>query len=252
MKKILAAIGTLLIVLVVGSLIMSLYLVFLCLGKIGISNPKDAPRLRPGMVPYANHSDGFNCMYEIILLPALFFCQAIMHPIKLAPWFAPDKRNFTDKWYWSWLRLMATPIVRGDKVRNGANGLHEARAMMEAVAKMKRVLMYFLEPGRTCTGKSFLFSKDGQRQIRVPTGFLALLAQEIPGTVFVPVWFETGKTKLYPGKPLFSVPDFSNKITVTFGKPIKLSADLKEKTSAEVMKIFTEGLLETAACESGS
>ena len=244
MKKVIERIMTLVIVYGAGSLIFTFFLALKCAGKVKITDPKRIPQLKPRMIIVSNHPDAFDCMYEIILIPAIFVCQGFLHPLKLAPWFTPDKRNFTDKWYWSWLRFMATPIVRENRTEH--DGIHEAIEVRGVMQRQHRVMMYFIEPGRTCTGKKFLLSKRRGKRIRKPANFIGALVSKIPDISVVTAWVETGKTLLQPGKRLFSWPNLRDAITIRFGEPIKFSDKTGNDAAARLTKKIVENLLDLA------
>ena len=215
---------------VFGLPIRGLFLLLVILGIVKITNLKDLPKLKPGMVFVFNHADTFDCMAEIFFGVALFLPQILRHPLKFAPLFAPDKGNFTDKWWWSWLKLFAVPITRGNGTANGAKEAHE---MLDAV-KHGRIMFYFIEPGRTCTGKEFIYSPSGRRKIRKPTQLVgsALL---IDGISVVAIWIDNGDVPVQPGKPLFSSPNLKRgPATITIGQQIKRSKDWKRREEATI------------------
>jgi len=159
MRKILDTLLILFCVYVVGPIIWIIFLILKWTANIKIINPENFPKLRPGMIIVSNHPDLLNCMYEIFLLPAIFFPQIALHPIKLMPWFTLDGRNFTDKWYWVWLKPRAISVQR-DKT---GGGVRAARKMLSVLGELTGVLIHFPEAGRTCTGKKFLLSRSGKK-----------------------------------------------------------------------------------------
>jgi hypothetical protein len=227
----------------VGSIIFVIFLMLKCAGKIKISNPRAVPRVKPRMIIVSNHPDALNCMYEIILVPALFILQGFSHPVKFAPRIPADKRNFTDKWYWAWFKPFAIPIVRGKK----NNAFHEARVeldeMFGAMAE-RGIIISFIEPGRTCTGKEFLYSESGRNCIRVIPDTVGLLASRIEGVSVGLVWVGNGKMVPQPGKKLFSWPNLMQLITVGFSE---ISAELfVGKDSTECTRLVVTELLRLA------
>jgi len=241
-KKIFETLLILFAVYVVGSIIWVVLLALKGLNKVRIVSPENLPKLEPGMIIVSNHPDLLNCMYEIFLLPAIFFPQIALHPIKLMPWFTPDKHNFTDKWYWAWLKPRAISVQRD----NASKGASEARKMLGVLKEQFGVLVHFIEPGRTCTGKSFLFSKNKNKKIRTPKSSVGWLALKTESSVWS-VWLENGEAPLQPDKKLFSWPSFSRgSIIVKYGKIMEASAEIGAMSPRELTGVIAENLLELA------
>lgn len=216
-------------------------LVFRCLALLNV--PWNVPKLKPGMIIISNHPDLFDCMYEIFLLGAIFFPQIVRHPIKLAPVFTPDRKNFTAKWWWAWLRPFAIAIQR-----NGpdAERFHEAKLILGAVKDRSRTMLLFPEPGRTCTGKEFHYSETRRRvRIMSEAAGLAVKRTHVP---FAVVWMEQEiPAPNFPGKPLFSFPNFRRgAIRVRLGKTVHLNGQLDTMNRHEVSALIERNLLETA------
>lgn len=206
-KRFFNALAIVLVIYTIGTAILITFLLLRSFGKIKITNPRNLPRLKPKMIIVANHPDTFDCMYEIFLVPALFLPQMFRHPLRFAPLLAPDARNFTNKLCWIWLRPFATPIVRGS---NKKTGVKEAKEMLKAV-KSGRIMMLFIEPGRTCTygGRDFLYSESGRHWVRPPADLVGSAILSNPDTSVVTIWINNGNVPIHPGKRLFSLPNFS-------------------------------------------
>lgn len=243
-KKFLNALAIVLVIYTIGTVIFIIFLLLRCAGKIKITNPRDLPRLKPKMIIVANHPDTFDCMYEIFLVPALFWPQMAKHPLRFAPLVAPDARNFTNKPWWIWLRPFATPITRGKKK---ANGVKEAKEMLTAV-KSGRIMMFFLEPGRTCTyaGKDFLLSESGRNKLRPVVDLVGSAILSIPDVSVITLWISNGDVPVHPGKQLFSWPNFSRGPgIVSIGKAIN-HGSLNSCNRHEATIIVAKYLLATA------
>lgn len=241
MKKIFANAVILLLVYTVGPVVWIMFSVFKWLGKIKIINPDNLPKLRPGMLIVSNHPDLLDCMYEVFLIPAIFSPQIFLHPLRLAPWFTPDRRNFTDKWWWAWLRPMAISVDRDKK-----GGISEARKMLNVANGHNRVTMLLPEGGRTCTGKVFQFSESGRKKIRPLKCSVGWLALKTRAPVFT-MWLENGQVPDQPGKKLFSWPTFKRgPIIVKFGKIMELNRGLTTMSPPELTNIIAMDLLELA------
>jgi 1-acyl-sn-glycerol-3-phosphate acyltransferase len=216
LSKVLSYAGIFFMVYVVGLASFVVFLLLKWTGKIRIVNPEKLPKLRPKMIVISNHPDLFDCMYEVFLMPMLFFPAAFLHPIQFAPYFTPDMHNFTDRWYWAWLKPRAIPIKRGNSGRISAN--------KQAIREMKRVLggftgwlIHFLEGGRTRNGEDFLTSEGGKR-IRRPSASVGLLVELVDARV-LPIWLEQGQEdNKKPTTTLFSPPRFgSGPVVVKIG-----------------------------------
>ena len=235
MKKFFTNLAIIIAVYTIGLGVRIVFLVFKQVGRIKIVNPGNFPELKPGMLIVSNHPDLFDCMYEVFLIPALFFPQFYLHPLKLAPWFTLDERNFGN-WYWAWLKPRAIPIRRCVE----AGGVREVRKMFDVLHN--GVIIHFPEGGRTCTGKNFQLSNGGKkiRTLKSSVGWLALKTQ----ATVVTIWVENGEVMHQPGKKLFSWPNFKRgQIVVKFGQPIELNERLMAMSSFELTNVITESLL---------
>ncbi len=241
MKNFLKSILVMTLVYGVGSLIYGVFRLGRKSGKVKVVNFQAIPKLKPGTLIIYNHPDLLDCMYEVILVPALFFPQAIWDPIKLTPWFTLDKRNFTDKWYFWLLKIRSIPVQRDRK--NG--GVKAAKEMLE-VLENNGTIAHPMEPGRTCTGTEFVYSKSGKHKIRKPANSVGWLALKKNAEIVL-VWTENGDPPIYIGKPLFQLPNFERgDVVVKISEPIKLNDELIKKTPEEVTNFIAQKLLELA------
>jgi len=162
-----------------------------------------------------------------------------MHPLTLAPWFTPDRRNFTDRWWWFWLKPMAISVDRDKK------NIGETRKMFDAANERNRVMMLFPEGGRTCTGKVFQFSRSGKKKIRLLKHSVGWLVLKTQAPVFT-MWLENGQVPDQPGKKLFSWPNFKRgPIVIKLGIIIEFYEGIREDSS-EITSIVAKNLLELA------
>lgn len=239
MKKIVVGALTILVMFTVGAVVFTMLLAFMCAGLVVIENPRAIFRLRPRMIVLSNHPDAFDFMYEVILVPALFFLQAILHPLKLAPKIPLDGKNFTEKWCFWWLRLLAIPTVRG-RVKKTA--VQEEEEMLVAMRENK-VMIYF-GSGRDCTGTKRCFSKSGKNYIREPTHGIGRVLANVPDVCVGLIYVNAGDVPIQPVKPLFSWPRFL-RIHVRFG-PILNSNQFAGQNPHRITKAITGKQLELA------
>lgn len=235
----------LVLIVVMYTIMPALWAIFMFLGlirKIKIVNPENLPKSWSKSLPMiivTNHPDLFEHMYEVFLLPALLFPQSFLHPFMLAPWLMPDKHNFTDKWYWRWLKVRAIPVQR-DKPNCGRN---EAKGIYKAFSSNSIAILF--SPGRDRNGTEFIVSPSGKRKMRKPTELVAWLAQK-SGASILPIWTETRSTLSQPKKQLFSWPQYKGTVKVKVGKPIHLSNEMKAMDKSQLNQLIFSKLLETA------
>lgn len=232
MKKISNIIGVLLIVYVVGMLCFILYSAGRIKGRIKVIGK--IPRLRARLIVIYNHPDLGNCLGEVFLAAMPFYPQIFWHPFKLSPYFTPDQSNFTDKWYWFWLRPRAIAIKRGEK-NNGIKGLRE---MIRVLEEFNGCIMHFFEGGRTRNGETFIVSEKGER-VRTPSDSVGWMVNTIEAWV-LPVWMSNGKAPQQSSKKLFSRPCFNPEpIVVRIGrvvKPRKFTGMNKHDVTMDIVK----------------
>ncbi len=241
MKKFFSNVLVVIVAYTIGTAIGIIFLVLKWIGRIKIVNPENFPKPGSKLIIVCNHPDLFECMYEVFLVPAFFFPHHFLHPLKCTPWFMPDKRNFTTKWYWWWLLPRAIPIIRGDKKNNGAR---EVRKMLHVLA-MAATIIPFPEGGRTRNGDNFLYSASGKKRIRPlknSVGWLAAKTQATVQTIFMEdtSWFKP------PTKKLFSRIRWKRRITIKFGKPMQFSDSLRAMSPLQLTEVITSNLLKLA------
>ena len=244
MRKILNIIPLLFLVYVVGFCAYVSFLVLRAFGKIKIVNLENWPRLEPGMLILSNHPDLLNCMLELLLVPALIFTQFFWHPSKLgfAPYFTPDKANFTNNWWFWWMRSRAISIQRGED----SSGFREAKKIVTVLKD--GILMYQPECGRTCTGSKWIKSAMG-REIRVFKKSLGNIVRHAECPIAM-IWLENGGDKPHQQKKrLFSWPTWrdlrKNPIIIKFGIPIS-AGHFQGKDSEYITESITRKFVKTA------
>lgn len=239
MRKVLSNIAVIIVAYTIGFWAVLIYIFLRCMGRVRISCVGKMPRLRKEMIIISNHPDLLDCMYEIFLVPSLFFRQWLLNPVRFVPWFTPDGRNFTDKWYWAWLRPRAISINRAARAR----ATSEVRKMLRVLTGFKGVIVHFAEGGRTCTYKGKPRQSIRGKEIRPLKPFVGWLWQKTEACLLL-VWVENGDVPQKPGKQLFSWPNFKRgSIVVRVGRPIAFSERLRLKTAAELTEIISRNLL---------
>lgn len=226
-----------------GAIFWPLAIVFrFVIRKVWVLNPEDIPKLEPGMLILYNHPDLFECMYEIFLVPCLLAHQVFLHPLKLAPWFTLDGHNFTDKWYWVWLRCRAINICRG--VGAVEKRAAKAREMLSILKNLVGLIFHSPEGGRTCTRKFTVPSKSRGMLIGKLVSSTGWLASKTRAKILL-IWLENGPIKMQPGKKLFSWPNLEGKVIVKFGV-VELSEELRAQEPADITAFIQERFLELA------
>lgn len=225
----------------VGLAVYSIFWILKSAGKIRIINQENLPRLRPRMAILPNHPDLLSSMAELFVVFALLYPQMFWHPIKFAPWFTPDKRNFGG-WLWHFVSPRAI-FVRRDK---GNGRVKEARGMLDALNNYNGVLMHYAEEGRTGTGTDFQKSKNRgmlMRPLKKTIGWLILKTRACA----LPIWLENGEIAPQRNKKLFSWPRFfKNKpIIVKIGKLISFES-MEAMTASEISEVIQANLLRLA------
>ena len=183
------------------------------------------PRKQKGVLVVSNHPS----LLEVVLVPALFFRDYILHPFAFSPWNVSDRKNYYDRWYWAWAKIRLIPIDREDN-----------RKTFRALRKIKEILnlgglaVLFPEAGRTFKGEEFFYSKNGRkiRKLKAGVGWLFLKTNAL----YVPIWID-GAEKVLPNKRdklYHCLPNFFNCVTVRIGEPIHLEGKSKEEITQEV------------------
>jgi len=251
MKKFLSNAIVVIVAYTIGTALGIMFLIRKRMGWIRVINPENFPKVNSEsrLVIVSNHSDLCDYMIEVFLVPALLFPQHFLHPLRCTPWFTPDKRNFTDKWYWAWLRPRAIPIMRRKKNDNGDgeannNGAGEVRKMLQIIAETA-VIVLFPEGGRTRNGSTFFYNPSGTRRIRPLNKSTGWLVAKTKATVLT-VWTEDVSWFKPPTKKLFSHLRWRRKITVKIGKPMQFSDNMGDMGSSKLTEVIQSNLLKLA------
>ncbi len=184
------------------------------------------PKRQKKVLVVSNHPS----LLEVVLVPALFSRDYIVHPFDFSPWNVPDKKNYFDNWYWwAWAKVRLVPIDR----TNNREAFKALRRVKE-ILNLGGIVILYPEGGRTFKGKSFFYSEKGERirQLKAGVGWLVLKTNPL----IIPVWID-GAEKVLPNKPdklYYCLPNFSNCITVRIGKPINIQGNDKEEITQEI------------------
>lgn len=245
MRKLL---GNIQVIFSMYTFVLFLRLTFLFLKQIGgIRIEGSLPKPRAGMIVVANHPDVWDCMAEVFMVSVLFapLKEILLHPLKAAPWVAPDQRNFMSHRLWKlFIGPRAIPIQRG----NGSGGLKELRQMKRILAGCNGPIVVHPEAGRTCTAPAdkLLRSKKGHK-LRPLKSSVAWLARRVPGSSILPIWVDNGDVPQQPGKPLFSWPNLKRgPMVIKIGQLMVLDEELRVKDPRALTEIITANLLELA------
>lgn len=238
MKKILSNLGILFMIYVVGLIFFIIYLFGRLERKIMIVGK--VPKLRSKMMIIYNHPDIGNCMFEVFLAAMPFFREIMWHPFRFGPHFTPDQKNFTDKWYWVWLKPKAISINR--KKQNGQ--IKELREMINVLKNFKGCIIHFFEGGRTRNGKIFMTSKKGER-IRVPADSVGWMVDKIKARV-LPTWISNGAAPKKPTAKLFSWPRFNREPIVIKMGTVIIPWESVKMDSHEITQKIAKSLLDLA------
>ncbi len=253
MSKLKEKIAVLLVVCPVGAFLAGIFLLFRSLKWIKVwrwekfpTHQKNPDLYKNGLIVVANHPHLLGCMFEV-WLPVLFYRDYLRHPFRLRPFSVPDKGNFPDKWYWSWIKPVAVPINRkGDS----SEKRHEIERLIE-ILKSGGICVIFAEAGRTFKGTKFQRSAKGKR-VRTLEGGVALLAQKTGATI-LPIWVENASDtspmdNLDPKKLYHCLPKFWEGIIIKIGNAIRFEGiKFEAKPGREKMvRSITNALLELA------
>lgn len=246
-KSVKEKIAVLMVIYPVGIFLVFLLCVFRILRWIKISRWERFPTYernpnlyKNGLILISNHPSVLGCMLEVFL-PVLFFRDYLKHPFRLRPFSVPDKRNFSDRWYWNWIKPVAVPIDRMGGIQK------KARALLRLIKILKSggINVIFAEGGRTFTGDEFQYSAKGKR-IRTLQDGVALLIQKT-GAVVLPVWVEdrikTSPDNPNPKKLYHRLPEFWKGVIVKIGNPIRFEDNLGRD---EIIQTLTTALLNLA------
>lgn len=204
--------------------------------KIKVLYPERFPRWRRRIIVVSNHPS----LLEPLLLPALFFRQYLIHPLKYGPWSTPDRKNYYDRWYWFGARSRLIPIDRKNRGRGGRTLLR-----MKKVLDDRGIIIFFAEEGRTFKGQEFLYSKKGKR-IRRITRAVAWLALKT-GASILPVWVE-GTERILPNHPqkLFVALRLGETATIKIGHLLGFRPTQRVGDAEKITQIISNALLNLA------
>jgi len=215
----------------IGALGGTLFFLLIIFGRIRLTG-YDIKKLYPskkGLIVIYNHPS----LWEPGLLPFLFF-PFFLFSLKFAPYSAPDKRNFFDKWWFYLIRCLCIPI---DREKGRTKGLRE---LIRSVNQGK-IVMVAPEGGRTDKGEEFkvlenkgkivvkkkkeLKLNDIHKIRRFQRGFSALL--KLTEAAVLPIWTEGGNRVIpnkdsFPKGPYFLIPNLKAKTIIRIGERIKI------------------------------
>lgn len=184
------------------------------------------PKRQKRVLVVSNHPS----LLEVVLVPALFFRDYILHPFDFSPWNIPDKKNYFDRWYWAWAKIRLVPIDRENN-----REAFKALRLIKKILNLGNIVILFPEGGRTFKGEEFFYSEKGRkiRKLKAGVGWLVLKTNPL----IVPVWID-GAEKVLPNKPdklYHCLPNFCNCVTVKIGKPINIQGKNKEEITQEIV-----------------
>jgi 1-acyl-sn-glycerol-3-phosphate acyltransferase len=185
---------------------------------------------RTGVLIAATHPS----VWEPIILAALYAPIYLVMPWR-TPWSTPDAGNFTNRWYWRWLKLRAVPIPRG-----------HGRALLLATCQIKALLaqggtvILFPGGGREARGKEFVHSAGGVSIRRLRTAGLGRVVDE--NTLVIPVFVarELDRREQIHGRP-----DRWHHMTIIVGDPIQFAPGTTPETMARVVEYRLMELADT-------
>lgn len=192
------------------------------------------PKKQKGVLIVSNHPS----LLEVLIVPALFFRDYILHPFDFSPWNIPDKKNYFDNWYWwAWAKIRLVPVDR----ENDRESFKALRRVKE-ILNLGGIVILYPEGGRTFKGKGFFHSKKGKKIRKLKEGIGWLILRTNP--LIVPIWID-GAEKVLPnkiGKLYHCLPNFLNCVTVKIGKPIHI----EDKSKGQITQEVALSLLELA------
>ena len=184
------------------------------------------PKRQKKVLVVSNHPS----LLEVVLVPALFFRDYILHPFAFSPWNVPDKKNYFDNWHWlTWAKIRLVPIDR----ENNREAFKALKRIKE-ILNLGGIVVLFPEGGRTFKGKTFFTSDKGKklRILKAGVGWLVLKTNPL----IIPIWID-GAEKVLPNKPdklYHCLPNFFNCVTVKIGEPIHIEGENKEEITQEI------------------
>lgn len=181
-----------------------IFVVLRLIGWIRVRGIEKFPRNQKSVLLVSNHPS----LWEPVILGALFLPQCLIHPTRYIPWFTPDKRNYTDTWYWGMFKSRFISVPRG-KCHEELRSLHE----LIKVLRSGGCAVLFAEGGRTSKGKKFLRSRSGKVMRELKQGVGRVVCRT--SCTVVPVWVD-GAEKILPVGTWF--PRVWRGMTITVGE----------------------------------
>jgi len=211
----------------IGALGGTLFFLLRIFGRIRLMG-YDIKKLYPtekGLIVIYNHPS----LWEPGILPFLLF-PFFLFSLRFAPYSAPDKRNFFDKWWFYLIRRFCIPI---DREKGRTKGLRE---LIKNVNQGKIVIVA-PEGGRTDKGEEFKVLENGGKIVikkkheltqndihkirRFQRGFSALL--KLTQAPVLPIWTEGGNRVIpnkdsFPKGPYLLLPNLKAKTIIKIGE----------------------------------
>ncbi len=201
-----------------------------------------------GLILIHNHPS----LWEPALLPFLFFPWYLFSS-RFAPFSVPDKNNYYDKWWFSFLRIVCIPMERG----NLKGEVRALRQMQEKLVEGK-IIILAPEGGRTFKGEEFKVIREGKIDVvkslpEIDSGDNKAIRRFKPGigwlasknnVEILPVWTEAGE-RVIPNEFSFKLPfpRFWRQTRIKIGEPI----DLGELSKKEIIELLEDSILKLGA-----
>ena len=190
-------------------------------GIIKIAGLENIPKKKIKIIVAQNHGDLYGCMLEFFIAADLMipFDQLLLHPVKSAPWFTPDKKNF-DNFFWKWLKPRSIMIERHSSSK--LKSAEETKIRMRSILDdFKGTIITQPECGRTRNKKNIRKSDKGHTLGKLGS-YIGHLAVET-NTPVLPIWMDDGEKEKQPKKELFNWLDlapqiFNKQINIRIGK----------------------------------
>lgn len=233
-KKVQESIKVLMLAYSFGALLGIVFNLLRLFGRIKIIHPERFPRWQEKLVLIANHPS----YLETFLLPALFFRQYYIHPIKFIPWSTP-KATYYDKWFFVPFRPRSIRVEEGNRKM-------EIQALRNMIKVLKEGYGEIIFPEGRRTRKATDTDKDNKdiilrkgKAIRVLKPGVARLVL-VEGVTVLFIWID-GAEKMMPPGSYF--PRLWKKMTIKLGNPMKFQG-YKRSQSQEVMQIIINNILD--------
>lgn len=213
----------------------------------GYERRKLEPRDK-GLILIHNHPS----LWEPALLPFLFFPWYLFSS-RFVPFSTPDKKNYYDKWWFSFFRVVCIPIERGNLKKE----VKALKRMQEKLAEGK-ILILAPEGGRTFKGEKFKVIREGKIEVveglpeidlrdgRAVRRFKPGIGWLVCNTKakVLPVWTERGE-RVIPNEFSFKLPfpRLWRQTRIKIGEPLDLGRLPKE----EITEFLEDAILKVAA-----